>query len=100
MAMTNPDSIPRYKEPAFDELLDDDFDEVVSCEHCGHCFPITDSQCKLIWSHMNPYGRWHKREGEVRNAMRHALKCFGVCETKGELVELADLPCDHFWDGE
>lgn len=98
--MTNADSIPRYKEPTWDELQVDDFDEVISCEHCGHCMPITEGQCKRVWSRMNPYGHWHKYEREVMNAMRHALKCFGVCEVKGELVDLTDVTCDHLWNGE
>lgn len=86
----------RYREPAFDEFQDDDFDEIISCETCGHCLQITDGQCKRVWSRMSPYGKWHEREREVKNVVRNALKYFGVCEVRGELVDLTDVPCDHF----
>lgn len=98
--MVNADSIPRYEEPTFEELCEDDFDEVICCEHCGHCMPITDAEFNRVWSHMTPYGHWHKYEREVKLAMRYALKHLGTCEVRGELVELADVPCDHLWEGE
>lgn len=100
MHMTNEDAAHRHMYPTFDELQDYDFDEVITCEDCGHCFQLTDNQCKLVWSYVNIQKKWRKREDEVKKAMQLALKCFGVCETRGELVELADAPCDHFWEGE
>lgn len=93
----NPDSIPRYEQP-MDEP-EPDWDEIVTCAHCGHCFPVTDGECKLVMSHMSPYGSWHRFELEIANAIRHALKCFGKCEVRNDLVELASVPCDHFWEG-
>ena len=96
--MVNPDSIPRYEQPIYEE--EPDWDEIITCANCGHCNPVTDSECKMVASHLNPYGKWHEHEREVINAMRHALKCFGKCEVRGDLVELAQVPCDHFWDGE
>lgn len=96
---TSPDAIGwgEYQPLAFNEAFDDgfDWDTVVTCHDCQHCFQLTDVQCKRINSRMNPYGRWHKNEREVFNAMRHALRCFGVCEVRGELVDLSDVPCDH-----
>lgn len=93
------DATPRYEQP-MDEPEEFDWDEVITCDQCGHCFQVTDAQCKAVIGHMNPYGRWHKREKEVFNAMRHALKCFGICEVEGELVDLTNAPCDHYTEKE
>lgn len=96
--MVSPDSIPRYEQPVYEE--EPDWDEIVTCANCGHCNPVTDAECKQVVARMTPYGKWHEHEREVILAIRHALKCFGSCPVRGGLVDLADVPCDHFWEGE
>lgn len=78
------------------EQYEADWDEIITCADCGHCFQLTDPQCKMVAGRMSPYGNWHRHEREVFNAMRHALKCFGICEVKGELVGMDSVPCGHF----
>lgn len=90
---------PQPTDEQLAEMFDDSWeDEVICCAHCLHCFHMTDNDAKMICARLNPYGRWHKREGEVKAAIRHAVKCFGMCDVKGELVDLSALTCDYFME--
>lgn len=96
----NADSIPRYEIPDYVYGDDSAREEGIACADCAHCFQVSDAECTRVIGRMSPYGHWRKCEREVNSHVRHALKCFGVCEVECGLVDLSDEVCEHFQEVE
>lgn len=86
-------AIPRYEEPDFEEEREEE--DVPCCGLCEHCHAIDDMACNRIMNEVS-YLRFMEplSRRALRKSMAHTLMRFGFCDMMGELVHLADSPCD------
>lgn len=93
--MTNPDSIPRYQPPAFDELAEQDFEERTVCEDCNWYLACGKSEARKLMQCMSPYSDVN-RNRYLQRYIAFAIKKMGICARKTELCHCADEACEMF----
>jgi hypothetical protein len=87
--MTSPDSIPRYEQPFFDEIDDE---EALVCGMCNCFVKCTASSARAVVGEISPYEHATTR---TKKALTAAVKRCGVCVRRSELRACGDPICDE-----
>ena len=68
------------------------------CEDCGYFLPFGKVDAAMVCNALSHVGAWNRYRKQVIVAVALAIKQFGICAYRTELVDKLGIPCDEIFD--
>lgn len=90
------DRMPRYEQPSWNELQDDDTEGETTCESCNWWIKCTEGDARQVLGEVNPYTHIARNRYSKTAVTKAVMRC-GIC-VKHTGIRACTCPCCEDWE--